>query len=341
MGLIGHIDKRDPADVVLGPSGRVRPGRPAWSGTAPDRRTSSPASTTGRSGHAAAVVIGADGIALAPARRPGPAASSSPRSRSRSTALAVLVAVEEGSVDLDQPAGPDGLDPAPPARPRVRPRPSTAACSPARAGGASTATPGSRRPPPPSRRRPSIAFATYLAEAVLEPLGMASTTLDGSPAHGRHRDRRRPRAARRRAAGAARLIDPSTHRTATSVAFPGLKGVVPGYGRQDPNDWGLGLEIRSSKHPHWTAPGNDPATFGHFGRSGCFLWVDPVARWRSPSPPTRSSRPGPIEAWPRLGQAVLDAHRPPDRVDPALRGVWSDGSPHFRGRLIRPLATSR
>ena len=62
------------------------------------------------------------------------------------------------------------------------------------------------------------------------------------------------------------------------MPFPGLDGVVPGFGRQDPNDWGLGFELRSTKAPHWTAPGNDPGTFGHFGRSGCFLWVDPAAR---------------------------------------------------------------
>ena len=39
---------------------------------------------------------------------------------------------------------------------------------------------------------------------------------------------------------------------AATVAFPGLRGVLPGFGLQDPNDWGLGFEIRGRKSPHWT-----------------------------------------------------------------------------------------
>ena len=64
---------------------------------------------------------------------------------------------------------------------------------------------------------------------------------------------------------------------ATSVAFPGLRGVLPGVGRFDPLDWGLGFEVRGSKSPHWTGTRNSPATFGHFGGTGTFLWVDPAA----------------------------------------------------------------
>ena len=55
-------------------------------------------------------------------------------------------------------------------------------------------------------------------------------------------------------------------------------GVLPGFGRMEPNDWGLGLELRDGKHPHWTGAHNSPGTFGHFGRSGTFLWVDPERR---------------------------------------------------------------
>lgn len=61
------------------------------------------------------------------------------------------------------------------------------------------------------------------------------------------------------------------------MQFPGLDGILPGYGSQRPNDWGLGFEIRSAKSPHWTGTGNSPRTFGHFGQSGTFLWVDPAA----------------------------------------------------------------
>ncbi len=67
------------------------------------------------------------------------------------------------------------------------------------------------------------------------------------------------------------------HGDATSVQFPGLDGVLPGFGRQRPNDWGLGFEIRDGKSPHWTGAANSARTYGHFGQSGTFLWVDPDA----------------------------------------------------------------
>ena len=37
---------------------------------------------------------------------------------------------------------------------------------------------------------------------------------------------------------------------------------------------GLGLEVRGHKSPHWTGSRNSPATFGHFGQSGSFVWAD-------------------------------------------------------------------
>ncbi|MCA1734674.1 MAG: beta-lactamase family protein [Actinobacteria bacterium] len=70
------------------------------------------------------------------------------------------------------------------------------------------------------------------------------------------------------------LLDPSRLRAGTTVAFPGLAGIIPGLGRYDPCDWGLGFEIRDGKSPHWTGNQNSPATYGHFGGSGSFLWVD-------------------------------------------------------------------
>src|SRR5262249_27727947 len=121
-----------------------------------------------------------------------------------------------------------------------------------------------------------IPFAAYLAEAVLDPLGMRSTHLDGSPAHG----------AVSTVDDLSRLsselltptlVAPATITQAATVQFSGLGGVLPGFGRQEPNDWGLGFELRDGKHPHWTGAHNSPGTFGHFGRSGTFVWVDPAA----------------------------------------------------------------
>src|SRR5690606_22550334 len=119
-------------------------------------------------------------------------------------------------------------------------------------------------------------FEEYLHQAVLDPLGMTATSLPGSPGAGgisTVRDLSRFAAELQ----APRLLDPSTLATATEVAFPGLRGVLPGFGLQDPNDWGLGFEIRNGKSPHWTGAHSSPRTFGHFGQSGTFLWVDPEA----------------------------------------------------------------
>ncbi len=54
-------------------------------------------------------------------------------------------------------------------------------------------------------------------------------------------------------------VAPETLAEATAVQFPGLDGVLPGFGRQQPNDWGLGLEVRDGKSPHWTGVAECPA----------------------------------------------------------------------------------
>ena len=92
---------------------------------------------------------------------------------------------------------------------------------------------------------------------------------------------------------------------ATRVAYPDLAGILPGFGRQDPNDWGLGFEIRDGKHPHWTGRRNSPETFGHFGRSGTFLWVDSVAGLACACLTDRDFGDWAAEAWPDLSDRVL------------------------------------
>ena len=89
------------------------------------------------------------------------------------------------------------------------------------------------------------------------------------------------------------------------MQFPGLVGVLPGFGRQEPNDWGLGLELRDAKSPHWTGAHNSPRTFGHFGRSGTFLWVDPDADLALACLTDLAFGDWAAEAWPRLSDAVL------------------------------------
>jgi CubicO group peptidase (beta-lactamase class C family) len=102
-----------------------------------------------------------------------------------------------------------------------------------------------------------------------------------------------------------KLVAPETLDEATSVQFPGLVGVLPDFGRMDPNDWGLGFELKDAKRPHWTGEGNSPRTFGHFGGAGTFVWVDPGAQLALACLTDLEFGDWAKEAWPRLSDAVL------------------------------------
>jgi CubicO group peptidase (beta-lactamase class C family) len=65
------------------------------------------------------------------------------------------------------------------------------------------------------------------------------------------------------------------------------------------------VEIRGHKQPHWTGTLNSPRTFGHFGQSGSFFWVDPDAGLACAGLADRPFGPWAIEAWPVLSDAVL------------------------------------
>jgi CubicO group peptidase (beta-lactamase class C family) len=216
------------------------------------------------------------------------------------TAVAVLVAAEEGLVDLDEPAGPPGST--------LRHLLAHASGLPFERG-APIARPGQRRvysnygfevAAALVEERAEMPFADYFGAT------WASTgiTLEGSAGSGASgtvgdllelgRELRDPL-----------RIAPETLAEAVSVQFPGLVGVLPGFGRQEPNDWGLGLELRNGKSPHWTGARNSPATFGHFGRSGTFLWVDPVAGVALGCLTDLAFGDWAADAWPRLSDAVL------------------------------------
>ncbi|HEV7134579.1 MAG TPA: serine hydrolase domain-containing protein [Gaiellaceae bacterium] len=219
------------------------------------------------------------------------------------TGLAALVAVEEGTVDLDEPAGPPG---------------STLRHLLAHASGL-----GPEEGPPltaPERRRiysnagveaaaelvaarAGIPFADYFADAVLGPLGLAGE-LVSSPAWGY----RGPLDDLLRLGGellAPTLVAAETLAEATSVQFPGLDGVLPSWGRMTPNDWGLAFELRDDKSPHWTSAHNSPRTFGHFGAAGTFIWVDPDAGAACCVLTDREFGDWAKDAWPRFSDAVL------------------------------------
>ncbi len=225
-------------------------------------------------------------------------------------AYTILIAVEEESLPLNQPVGghkitvahllshSSGLAPERPVDPQ---KPTT------------LATPGSRRIYSnfgfellglALEDSTGMSAAEYLGEAIAAPLGMIDTKLDGSPAHGAHstiEDMTR---------FVVELLNPTlisqqTLKRATTAFLPDISGVLPGYGRQDPNPWGLGFEIRGDKSPHWTGLHHPPETFGHFGRSGTFIWVDPTAKAGCVVLTNEPFGPWAAQAWPPFSDAVL------------------------------------
>lgn len=223
------------------------------------------------------------------------------------TAYRVLQLAEDGTVSLDEPAGPPG---------------STVRHLLAHASGLAIdgdgvlAAVGRRRiysnaafdvVAAIAEERVGQPFADQVQHDILRPLEMTATAIAGSAASG--------------AVGTLRdllrfgrellsptLLAPETLAEATTVAFPALDGVLPGFGRQRPNDWGLGFEIRDSKHPHWTGHTNSPATFGHFGQAGSFLWVDPAIGLACAALTGVDFGPWAAEAWPVLSDAVIEQY---------------------------------
>lgn len=233
------------------------------------------------------------------------------------TGITLLVALEEGTVDLDEPAGPPGAT--------LRHLLAHASGLPID-GSEPIAEPGRRRIYSNTgielaaellEQRAEMPFADYFQHAVVTPLGLRGW-LDGSPASG-YRGPLADLLAVGRELLAPTLVAAETLAEATSVQFPGLDGVLPGLGRMKPNDWGLTFELRDSKSPHWTGSRNSPRTFGHFGRSGTFLWVDPAAGIACGVLTGRDFGDWAKEAWPSLSDAVLE------EVGPASPQVEPNG----------------
>lgn len=252
---------------------------------------------------AAAAVVRADGT-VAGTRGPGGHRFALASVTKPLAAYAALVAYEEGAIELDEPAGPAGSTVR-----HLLAHTSGLAFDEHRA----TFTPGERRLYSNAgfevlgdhiAKAADMPFAEYARQAVLEPLGMTATTLDGSPAKdgvSTVDDLVRFAAELQ----APRLLDPRTVAEAMTVQYPGTKGVLPGYGHQNPNDWGLGFEIRDSKSPHWTGNASSARTFGHFGQAGTFLWVDPAVGAACVALTDRTFGPWAIEAWTPFTDAVL------------------------------------
>lgn len=220
-------------------------------------------------------------------------------------ALTAMVALEEGSLDLDAPAGPEG---------------STVRHLLAHAAGYDfdsdriVAEVGTRRVysnvgieryAEHLAARTGMSYSEYLRIGVLEPLGLASTELYGSPAQGMRSS------VADVSALAAELMRPTlvsadTLRTARSPVFAELAGVLPGIGRFDPNPFGLAIEVKDGKHPHWSGQRTSPETFGHFGGAGTFLWVDPRIDVAAVALTDRGFDLWAMQVWPEFSDVVVE-----------------------------------
>ena len=147
-------------------------------------------------------------------------------------------------------------------------------------------------------------FADWMERTVLDPLGLSTVVLDGSPAHGASGSAADVAALGRELLRPT-LLDAELFEAATTVQYPGLAGILPGYGRQKNNDWGLGFEVKTDKAPHWTGTTNSPATFGHFGMWGGFLWVDREKDLAATFLGTERFGDVHKELWPGLNDALL------------------------------------
>jgi CubicO group peptidase (beta-lactamase class C family) len=223
------------------------------------------------------------------------------------TAYAVLVALEEEALTLDDPAGPPDA---------------TVAHLLAHTAGygfesdaPAVARPGAKRIY--SNRGfeelagyltavTDIEFADYLREGVLDPLGMSATQLSGSAAFAA------TSSVRELTSFATELLAPALiSRTslddAVKVHFPDLAGILPGLGRFNPLDWGLGFERNFGRPGHWAGTSISPSAFGHFGAAGTFLWVDPEAGVACVCLTDLDFGEWAKQAWPALTDAVLDS----------------------------------
>jgi len=221
------------------------------------------------------------------------------------SAYAVLAGIEEGALGLDDPAGPPDST--------VRHLLAHASGYGFESDSPAVARPGTKRIysnrgieelATHFAKVTGIAFETYLVEGVLEPLGLAATELLGSPSYA-------ARSTVSDLSGFVReLLNPAllareTLDEAVAVHFPGLSGILPGLGRFNPLDWGLGFERNFGRPGHWAGTTVSQAGFGHFGASGTFLWVDPEAAVGCVCLTDHDFGDWAKQAWPALSDAVL------------------------------------
>jgi CubicO group peptidase (beta-lactamase class C family) len=219
-----------------------------------------------------------------------------------------MIALEEGSLDLEAPAGPDG----------ATVRHLLAHASGLDFDGDRVVAPiGARRVYSNAgieqyadhlAMRTGMEYSEYLRLGVLEPLSLNDTVLYGSPAQGM----KSSVSDIARLAGeflSPTLVSSETLLAGRTPAFPELSGVLPGVGHFDPNPFGLAIEVKGDKNPHWTGELTSPETFGHFGGAGTFLWVDPHIGVGAVALTDRAFGPWAMRAWPPFNDVIVSVYR--------------------------------
>ncbi len=151
-------------------------------------------------------------------------------------------------------------------------------------------------------RRSGRPLDDYVRHEVLDPLGMERTTLSGGAAAGMVGP------LRDLVALLIEVMEPTLVSTSLAaemrtIQYPALAGVLPGFGRFDPCPWGLSLEVKGTKEPHWTGSLWDPGSVGHFGQAGGFLVTTGTRDLGAVSLGDAPFGPWAATAWP----AFLDA----------------------------------
>jgi CubicO group peptidase (beta-lactamase class C family) len=255
--------------------------------------------------HAAIVVAASDGAVVTWAHGPLDEQFAHASVTKVAASLAVLVEVERGRCGLDEPVGPPGAT--------LEHLLAHASGLPLE-GDDPVAAPGTRRiysnagidlAVAHAAARAGADAAALMAGNVFEPLGMRDTLLEGrgsSGAVGSVADLGRLAAELL----SPTLLSPALAARQRAVAFAGLLGVLPGFGRQDPCDWGLGVEVKGTKRPHWTGERWPARTIGHFGQTGGLLAADVDAGVAVATLGDEPFGPWAVASWPAFTDAARD-----------------------------------
>ena len=118
-------------------------------------------------------------------------------------------------------------------------------------------------------------------------------TSSRSPGNASSRRSSRPRRSRRRRASRSRASSASCRVSAASTRAIGVSA----------------SSCTTARRRTGWRRANSPATFGHFGGAGTFLWVDPVVGLAAVVLTDREFGPWALAAWPTFSEAVLRRRR--------------------------------